>query len=175
MANTPPNQNAQSIRSGPLSVVSGRIQAGVKAAVGDLCMLIGNYVMPAHTMIVTGSGSGSGSDAPSGGSALTDFKVAFLGILYEGATSGLETSDSPCLVATDCVAEIPVATGSIDDVYPPGMPVSAVINGTTLFDQQIQLTSGRTAAIALTARETGTLDSTLVVRIFSSIMGEPLS
>lgn len=164
---------AQTYRDGPQPRISGKIQAGVKVGIGDFVALVGNYMVPSQNF--TG-GSGSGSGSGSGGGE-TAFKQLFCGVLIAGSTSGTETADSDCIVATDGTYEYPIApAGQIGSTLPPGQPVEVAFSGTNLLQQQVVLTSTRQpAAIALTARETKPSDQTVFVRIYSSIMGQPLS
>lgn len=166
--------NSQRYRSGPQAVVTGKIKAGVEAGVGDLVELgSDDYVYPAASIAVNGSGSGSGGGF-TGGDAQSDFKSTFLGVLIEGATSGDEEEDSDCVVATDGTYEYPLDEAADAD-YPPGTPLETVVSGGTLLSQQLQLASTRTDAIALLARQLPEGAETAEVRIFSSIMGNELS
>lgn len=167
--------NAQRYRSGNEERVTGLIKAGVKGEIGDLVFLspTTEYVYPASSIAVDGSGSGSGGGF-TGGDAQNDFKIAFLGVLIEGATSGTETVDSPCVVATDGVFEYPLNT-ALDDAYPPGTPFEAVVSGGFLLDQQIKLSASNTDAFCLLARQGKSGDLNVEVRLFSSVMGNNLS
>lgn len=165
---------SQRYRSGPQQIARGKIKAGVKAEIGDLCELeTDEYVYPAVHVTVTSSGSG-----PGGGDALTEFKTKFIGSLIEGATSGLETVDTDCLVGYSAVWEYPLAVPA-DANYPPGTPLKAVVNTTpathVLFNQQLAIDSTRTKCFAVAAQEILQGDTTVQARLVSSTMENALA
>lgn len=164
---------AQRYRSGPQQVASGLIKAGIKAQVGDLMFLSSDeYLYPASTIAVDGSGSGSGGGF-SGGSALTDFKGAFAGTLIEGATTGNEATDSNCLYGYDATYEYPLNEAA-DATYPSGTPILPVEIDDVVADQVVAIGSARTNAIGLASREIREGDLTVQFRTVSSIMGAKL-
>lgn len=165
---------SQRYREGPQSVARGKIKAGVKAGVGDLMFKSSDeYLYPASTIAVDGSGSGSGGGF-TGGNALTDFKGAFIGTLIEGATTGLETVDSDCLVGYGAVYEYDLNAAS-DANYAPGHPIEAYATGGKLANQTVQLVSARTNAFATLAKELRTGDLTAFIQTQSSVMQNPLA
>lgn len=165
---------AQRYRSGPQQVASGVIKAGIKAEIGDLMFLSEDeYLYPASTIAVDGSGSGSGGGF-SGGAAVNDFKGAFAGTLIEGATSGNETTDSACLYGYDATYEYDLVEAA-DATYPAGTPLVSVEVNDFLADQTVAITDARTDAIALASRVIHEGDTTVEMRTVSSIMGTPLS
>lgn len=164
----------QRYRSGPQKVASGTIKAGTKAENGDLCALESDdYVYPASHTTVTSSGSGPGNT-----DALTEFKALFIGVLIEGATGGNESVDTPCLVGYGAVYEYPLDQAADAD-YPPGTPLSAVVNTTpspdVLYNQQLQIQSSRTKCFAVAARRIREGDLTVEAVMVSSIMENALA
>lgn len=159
--------NNQRFRSGPEQVVSGRIQAGVKAEIGDMVALVSDYVVPANTF-------DSSLGVPA---ALAAFKAAFLGVLIEGATSGGETTDTACLVATDGDFEYPVDPATVTADMPPGTYLTVGNDPTPdlLINQELQVVADATNAVCQASRQLPEASNIVTVRIFSSIMGNPLA
>lgn len=150
----------QRFREGQQNVAKGLIQAGVKAQIGDLVMLLGGYVVPASLLAA--------------GSSYPEFKTVFFGVLIEGATAGTETHNTQCLVGTSGVYEYPVPT-ALSQGYAPGSPFEPVEESTIIADQKLQYVAARTNAIALLAKQAYAGDLTVFVQIFSSVMGPPLA
>lgn len=155
----------QRYRSDPEKIVSGKIKAGKKVEIGDLCMLDPTeYVLPSQLFSVNGSGSG-----PAGGEAHTEFKNGFLGCLIEGATGGHETVDTPCLIGYDAVFEYPLDVAADAD-YPPGTLLEAVTGTGFLVQQEVKISSTAAKSFAKAAREIKQGDLTVQARLISSIM-----
>lgn len=150
--------NKQRYRRGPQKLVKGLIDAGVKAQVGDLVALVSNYVTPASL---------------SGLTTVAGFKAAFLGVLVEGATSGEETSDTPCLVATEGVFEFDLAS-ALGAALHVGKTIGPVAVSSVVQDQTVAGVADRDSAIALLAEEAPVGATTLLIEIFSELMGNPL-
>ncbi len=142
----------QRYRSGPQSVVTGKIQASVTAEIGDLVGLSGNYVVPASTY----------SDSQTGA-----FEAVFLGVLIEGATNGDETTDTDCVVATSGDYEFDIAP--LAATTPVGTPVAPADAGSTLADQEVAPTTAA-EAIGKTSRHALQGETTVTVSIRSVVM-----
>lgn len=151
--------NVQRYRRGEQKIYKGMIDAGVKAEIGDLVALVGNYVVPAavSTLITVGT-----------------FKAGFLGVLIEGATSGTETADTPCLVGVTGIYEFDLAA-ALGAGLLPGKTIGPVVVADIVQDQVVAGVADRTTAIGLLASQAVAGDTTLLVDIFSTLGGQTLA
>lgn len=149
--------NVQRYRSGPQRVVTGLIDAGDTASIGDLVGLAAGYVFSA---------------AEYSDSQTAAFHDLFLGVLIEGATNGDETSDTQCVVAIsgdfefDCAA-LPANKITVGQAFGPAD------GGSTLDPQTVAPTLATTEAIGKLARQALAGDTTVVVSIRSVVMDQP--
>lgn len=142
-------------------IAKGKIQAGVKAQIGDMLVMVGNYAVP---VALAGTIT-----------TLALFKASFVGVLIEGATAGTETKDTDCLIATDGVFEYDLAT-PLAAVVPVGSIATGVLVTTTVQSQQVASAGAtRTNGIGIVETQGAIGDTTLLVRIFPALSGNPLT
>lgn len=149
----------QRFRRGPQKVYKGTVQAGTKVEVGDLVALVGAYVINAEASALVTAAT---------------FKAGFLGVLIEGATSGNETADRPCLVGTSGVYEydFPAALGA---GLTAGKPIAVNISGGVAQDQVVAAAADRTTAVALLAADAKQGDLTGLIDIYPALAGNALA
>jgi hypothetical protein len=142
--------NVQRYRTGRISEVRGKVKAGVQADIGDLVALNANKVETFTSLATT----------------VALFADKFLGVLVEGATSGTETTDTPCLVYTEGEFEMPLSATAAAVVDVGGL-VSAQA------DQSVATGAAIADACGRLAKQVQIGDTTCVVKIQSVIFGGP--
>lgn len=145
--------NVQRYRSGSQDVVTGIIEAGSLAEIGDLVALVSGYVVPASEFT---------------DSQTTNFHDVFLGVLIEGATIGTETYNTNCVVAVTGEYEFDCA--ALAQAYAPGQAFGAADGGATLADQTVAPTLATTEAVGKLSRQARVGDTTVTLRIRSVVM-----
>lgn len=127
--------NKQRYRHGPQKVVTGVIQAGKVAEIGDLMLRDwtgnGEYVMSAGSQTAT---SATDEDED-------HLHDEFLGVLIEGATTGDETTDTPCVIGYGAVYEFDL-NDTANTQYAPGTRVIPVDAGSFMSPNQVALSEG---------------------------------
>lgn len=143
--------SVQRYRTGRISEVRGVVPALAKAEIGDLVALDSNKVKPFSVLATT----------------VALFADKFLGVLVQGATTGTQTTDSPCLVYTEGEFEFPLSAtaGAVVDV---GGLVSAQANQSVATGALIADACGRLC------RPVAVGDTTCMVKIQSVVaLGGP--
>lgn len=144
--------SVQRKRGGPSAPVKGMIDAGDEVHIGDLVGLSGGYVRPASELNNTAG-----------------FHDEFLGVLVEGATTGDETEDTPCLVETTGDFEYPLPSAAVA-TWPLGTYMGGSLSGGAIQNQVVDIANTSTEAVGKLARAVEVGDTNVLVRIQSVVM-----